>query len=90
LTDESGKMYRRIAIAGCLFLTACSGAEGPEAVARSFMEHYYIRPDLPKAKALASGLARRKVEEEQELIKGVVLGQGAADRDVSVVLHEAR
>ncbi len=83
-------MVRRIAALGCLLLTACAGGEGPEAVARSFMEHYYIRPDLPKAKALTSGLARRKIEEEQELIRGVVREQGAADRDVSVVLHEAR
>lgn len=90
MTDESGEMYRRIAALGCLLLTACSGGEGPEAVARSFVEHYYIRPDLPKAKALAFGLARRKIEEEQELIRGVVREQGAADRDVSVVLHEAR
>lgn len=54
------------------------------------MEHYYVRPDLPKAKALASGLARRKIEEEQELIKGVVRERGAADREVAVVLHESR
>ena len=54
------------------------------------MEHYYIRPDLPKAKALALGLARRKIEEEQELIRGVVRGPGATERDVSVILHETR
>jgi len=54
------------------------------------VEHYYVRPDLPKAKALALGLARQKIEEEQELIKGVVREQGAADRDVSAILHETR
>lgn len=75
-----------------MFLTfaACSPAEGPEAIARTFTEQYYVSPDLVRAKALTYGLARHKIEEEQRLIQGAPQGMGAPDREVSYNLHEMR
>lgn len=75
-----------------MFLTfaACSPAEGPEAIARTFTEQYYVSPDLVRAKALTYGLARHKIEEEQQLIQGAPQEMGAPDREVSYSLHEMR
>jgi hypothetical protein len=69
---------------------ACAPAEGPESVARSFVERYYVDPDLPQAKALAYGLARKKIEEEEQLLQAVTRPAGAADRGVSYSLHATR
>lgn len=73
-----------------LAVTACSSVEGPEAVAQSFAEEYYVHPDLARAKALAYGVARRKIEEEERLVQAATHGGGAADREVSYNLHETR
>ncbi|MFQ5882265.1 MAG: hypothetical protein ACE5I9_07310 [Candidatus Methylomirabilales bacterium] len=79
-----------LCVVGLFVSAACSPSEGPEATAQSFIEQYYIHPHLPKAKALAYGLARRKIEEEEGLIREVTRGTGAADREVSYSLHETR
>jgi hypothetical protein len=71
-------------------LVACGAAEGPESIAQSFVERYYVDPDLPKAKALAYGLARRKIEEEERLLQAVTRPAGAADREVSYSLYATR
>ncbi|MGH7423549.1 MAG: hypothetical protein ACREJ1_07705 [Candidatus Methylomirabilales bacterium] len=73
----------------CIF-SACSPAEGPESVAQSFVERYYVRPDLPGAKALAEGLARAKIEDEEQLVQGTSRADGAAGRKVSYSLYTTR
>ncbi|MGH7424664.1 MAG: hypothetical protein ACREJP_00670 [Candidatus Methylomirabilales bacterium] len=73
----------------CIF-SACSPAEGPESVAQSFVERYYVRPDLPGAKALAEGLARAKIEDEEQLLQGGPRPDGAAGRKVSYSLYSTR
>jgi hypothetical protein len=73
-----------------LILGACSSAEGPESVAQGFVERYYVRPDLPKAKALAQGLARRKIEDEEQLLQGGPRPDGRAGREVSFTLYTTR
>ncbi len=69
---------------------ACAPASGPESIAQSFVERYYVKPDLPKAKALAYGLARQKIEEEEQLLQAVTGPTGAGDRGVSYSLHATR
>lgn len=71
-------------------VVACSPAEGPESVAQSFVEQYYVHPDLPKAKAMTYGLARHKIEEEQRLVRSVEGGGERADRDVTYNLHQTQ
>lgn len=73
----------------CIF-SACSPAEGPESVAQSFVEQYYVQPDLLRAKALAHGLARQKIEEQEELLRAVPGQDGAAGRKVSYSLYTTR
>lgn len=71
-------------------VVACSPAEGPESIAQSFVEQYYVHPDLPKAKAMTYGLARHKIEEEQRLVRLVEGGGERADRDVTYNLHQTQ
>lgn len=79
-----------VCMASLVVLAACSSAEDPESIAQSFVERYYVHPDLPRAKALAHGLARRKIEDEERLLQGVTRPAGAADRGVSYRLHSTR
>ena len=86
------KVHRGVVFcaAALLALAACSAAEDPESIAQSFVERYYVHPDLPRAKALTHGLARRKIEDEERLLQGVTRPAGAADRGVSYSLHSTR
>ncbi len=73
----------------CIF-SACSPAEGPESVAQSFVKQYYVQPDLPRAKALVDGLARAKIEDEEQLLQGGPRADGTAGRRVSYSLYTTR
>lgn len=82
----------RVILSLAIFLTvvACAPAEDAESIAQSFVEQYYVAPDLSKAKALAYGLARHKIEEEQRLLQTMDRGDGRADRDVSYTLQQTQ
>jgi hypothetical protein len=69
---------------------ACARNDGPEAIARSLVEQYYVHPDLPKAKTLTHGLARRKIEEGERLIRGVMRTADEGIRTVSYSLYTTR
>ncbi len=77
-------------MATSLAFAACSPAEGPESIAQSFVERYYVHPDLSRAKALAHGLARHKIDKEEQLLQAVTRGTGAGDREVSYSLYTSR
>jgi len=64
---EAKIVYRVIGLCVALIIAcaACAPAEGPKSMAESFVERYYVHADLPKARALAYGLALRKIEEEE-------------------------
>ncbi len=79
-----------LCVAIIIACAACAPAEGPESMAESFVERYYVHVDLPKARALAYGLARRKIEEEERLLEAVTRPAGAADRGVSFSLYTTR
>lgn len=85
-------MRRILSLSLTIFFTvvACSPAESPESIAQSFVEQYYVHPDLPKAKAMTYGLARHKIEEEQRLVRSVEGGGERADRDVTYNLHQTQ
>ncbi len=92
-TDRKAQIVRKglgLCLAALLTLFACSPGEGPESVAQSFVERYYVQPDLPQAKALAHGLARQKIEEQEELLRAVPGQDGAAGRRVSYSLYTTR
>ena len=73
-----------------VMVMACSRAEDPESIARSFVEHYYVHPDLSKAKTLTYGLARHKIEEEQRLVQMTDGAEGRGERNVSYSLLQTK
>ena len=77
---------RRSAAAALLLLASCGGSNTPEGVARAFMEAYYIRVDLGAAKALAAGLASRKLEEQVTLTRSQAVGGATEEREVAFTL----
>ena len=92
-TDRKAQIVRKglgLCLATLCIFSACSPGEGPESVAQSFVERYYVQPDLPQAKALAHGLARQKIEEQEELLRAVPGQDGAAGRRVSYSLYTTR
>ncbi len=69
---------------------SCSNASDSGSTASSFVDQYYVKVDLPHAKRLTDGLATRKIEQEQALLQGVSVGEGAKHRDVTYRLLEKR
>jgi hypothetical protein len=54
-----------------IFAGACGRDLGTaQGVAEEFVDHHYVRIDLPKARALAASLALHKVNEEIRLTQG--------------------
>lgn len=74
----------------CVTLIACAPADDPESVARSFVERYYVHPDLSGAKAVAYGLARHKIEVEQRLLQEMDGSEGRGDRGVTYSLKQSK
>ncbi len=71
----------------CLILLAimqgCSRGL-PEAVADRFVEAYYAAANLGEALQLADGLAAKKIQDQQHLLKGETGPQSSPGRSVSV------
>lgn len=76
--------------AAALLLPACGTPSDPDKIALGFVNAYYVTVDLPQAKKLTSGLATRKVEQEQALLEGMNPDGGTRRRDVSSRLLERR
>lgn len=54
--------------------SACHGdVSTPQGTAERFLDAHYVEINLPNALPYTSGIARRKVEEEIELVKGVTI-----------------
>jgi hypothetical protein len=70
-------LERTIAALAVAVLVAATGVgcradpSTPRGTAERFLDAHYVEIDLPRALPFTSGLARRKVEEEIELVKGV-------------------
>lgn len=56
---------------------------GPEAVADRFMEAYYAAANLGEALQFADGLAAKKIQDQQLLLKGLTGPQSSPGRRVS-------
>ena len=73
-----------------LFFPACSSTSDAESIASRFVDQYYVKVDLARAKSLTDGLAARKIEQEQALLQGAGTGEGTTQRDVAYRLLEKR
>jgi hypothetical protein len=71
-------------------LAGCQRGSGAEAAASSFVDEYYVRADLARAKTWTEGLATKKIEEEQALLAGVSDDGGARRRTVVYRVLERR
>lgn len=77
-------------VAVTVLFSACNNTSTPDAIASSFLNQYYINADLLQAKQFTDGLATRKIEQEQALLKGIGRGQGTKRRDASYRLLQRR
>jgi len=77
-------------LAAATLFAACGKADA-EAIASRFVDQYYVKVDLMRAKQLTDGLATRKIEQEEALLQGSSGGRaGTAQRDVTYRLLEKR
>lgn len=87
---ETVRKLVTLCLATLVLLVACSRSDSPESVAQDFVERYYVQPNLGKAKALAHGLARHKIEKEQQLLQPMSQAVIPGDRAVSYTLYTTR
>lgn len=66
-----------------LLAAACGRSDGPEGVARRFMDDYYVRVDLGAAKRIATGLASRKLDDAVSLTRGQSTAGAMEGRNVA-------
>lgn len=62
----------------------------PRGTAERFLDAHYVHIDLPSALPFTSGLARRKVESEIELVRGVEIDDTTRKPTVHYTLLEER
>ena len=70
-----------------LLAPACGRADGPDGVARRFMDEYYVRVDLGAAKRVAGGLASQKLDNEVTLTRGQSTAVAMEGRSVAYSLR---
>jgi hypothetical protein len=70
-------------------MAGCSRS-GPEAVADRFVESYYAAADLGEALQVADGLAAKKIQDQQLLLKGHAGAQSTPGRRVRYERTESR
>lgn len=76
-----------------LFLLCSSGCQQQDEAlrtAQAFADAHYVTIDLPAAKALTSGVATRKIEEEQRLVEGQAIDTETQQPRVHYTLVERR
>jgi hypothetical protein len=62
------KTAQRALLFAFLGLGACKSADGPDAVANAFVDAYYVEFDHLRAASMATGGAKRRIEEERKLV----------------------
>ncbi len=68
---------------GLLPAPACGRSDGPEGIARRFMDEYYVRVDLGAARRVAGGLASKKLDNEVTLTRGQTTAGAMEGRSVA-------
>ncbi len=79
-----------LVVAAAALFSSCAKASDAEATASRFIDHYYVKVDLARAKELTSGLATRKIDQEQALLQGTRGDAGNRRREVAYRLIEKR
>jgi hypothetical protein len=72
-------------------LAACRpGADTPQGAAERFIDQYYVQIDLAAARQYCSGVALKKITDQQRLIGDQKIDEGTRRPRVSYRLHEER
>lgn len=79
-----------LVVAAAALVSSCGKAPDAEATASRFIEQYYVKVDLARAKEFTGGLAARKIDQEQVLVQGTGGESGNRRRDVAYRLIEKR
>jgi hypothetical protein len=89
-STRDGSYLAFLLLGAVLSMSACGKTSNADSAAFGFVDEYYVKVDLLRAKQLTDGLATRKIEQEQALLQGVSAGEGVARRDVTYRLLEKR
>jgi hypothetical protein len=73
-----------------LAIAGCQQQDEAMRVARGFVDAHYVAIDLESAKRFTSGLATKKIDEEQRLLQGVEAGETAEKPRVNYKILERR
>ena len=79
-----------LALITLVALASCTQRDEAERAALSFTDEHYVKIDLAAAKTFTTGLATKKIEDEQKLLEGVAPDDGSAKPRVSYQLLERR
>jgi hypothetical protein len=95
LTRRSGasgdrRLLACLVAAAAVLVSSCGRASDAEATASQFIDRYYVKVDLARAKEFTGGLATRKIDQEQALLQGTSGDPGTRRRDVAYHLVEKR
>jgi hypothetical protein len=89
-TSRERRLLACLVVATAALFSSCGRASDAEATASRFIDHYYVTVDLGRAKEFTSGLATRKIDQEQVLVQGISSDAGNGRRDVAYRLVERR
>ncbi len=84
------KSLALLLLGATLFFPSCRDTSDADSTASRFVDHYYVKVDLSRAKQFTDGLATRKIEQEQALLQGASTSEGTRHRDVTYRLLEKR
>src|SRR5262249_22444930 len=90
IVPQEVRMRSFLVAAIALLLVSCQPQDESVRVARGFADEHYVKIDLAEAKKLTTGLATKKIEEEQHLVEGNAIDEGTAKPHVSYKLLETR
>ena len=65
-----------LALAAAVLLASCTRQDEAQRAAQGFVDEHYVQINLVAAKAYTSGLATKKIEEEEQLIAGQAMEEG--------------
>jgi hypothetical protein len=81
---------RHAAISLLVAVAACQPRDEALQTAQRFTDEHYVTIDLAAAKAYTTGLATRKIEEEERLVEGQVIDETTLKPRVHYTLIERR
>lgn len=82
-------MFRALAAIALFILSACGhDLNTAQGVAEEFVDHHYIKIDLPKAREYTVSVAQAKIDEEIKLTSGQVIDASTQKPRVNYTLLE--